>query len=55
MLTDQLLDFRIPQNSLLGRMEEIKEEKMEVCFSDKIFKIRHEVRDSLGKVTLNNL
>lgn len=37
MLTDQLLDFKSPKTPYWSGMEEIKEEKMEVCFSDKIF------------------
>lgn len=45
-----MLDFKSPKTPYWSGMEEIKRrEKMEVCFSDKIFKIRHEVRDSLGK------
>ena len=56
MLTYQLLDFKSPKTPYWSGMEEIKEEKIEICFSDKILKkIHHEVRHSLGKVTLNNL
>lgn len=37
MLTDQLLDFKSPQTPYWSGMEEIKEGKIEICFSDNIF------------------
>ena len=37
MLTDQLLDFKSPKTPYWSGMEEIKEGKIEICFSDKIF------------------
>lgn len=50
MLTDQLLDFKFPKTPYWSGLEEIKEEKIEICFSDKnFFKSTMKLEILLGK------